>query len=431
MKTRYKLIFVIMLLSTFLSDSNAQRFYYFPDGKGGYFNLKVIDSSTNNVRDSLPAIFSSVDWDRKSGDDFVVAGLGFSASFVLDTSLTTRAVFPYNSRHRGFVNGICLFEYQWGIGALDVNGNIVIEPEYDYIFYSDDGLVALKRLARLSDNCFEALKVSYDGDTRQSFSIFMIDDEKITTEYAIGDGGAFYRSFTSEELIEEEYAGDSLIVDRTLAYGLHHMYECNFKDARDCFYECIASGASDEVLIEAAKYNILVCDMMMSGEPVPFLTEDSLGRYQIYAALNGIYGSYMQDMFASFYELPMIVRSARSEGRKVLPYKEYADKVFCCKAGLDPLSDGIDGLKVELQTLKENFLLPEFNESVRCDVSDGAFDTMIVSFSADDGVSFIYKTDKSVPDDVFRKSYYIDVFRFVLSVAEKYGFDTLMMTFPY
>ena len=109
MKTRYKLIFVIMLLSTFLSDSNAQRFYYFPDGKGGYFNLKVIDSSTNNVRDSLPAIFSSVDWDRKSGDDFVVSGLGFSASFVLDTSLTPRSVFPYNSRHRCFVNGRCLF----------------------------------------------------------------------------------------------------------------------------------------------------------------------------------------------------------------------------------------------------------------------------------------------------------------------------------
>lgn len=164
MKTRHKLIFIILLLFAFLSDSYAQRFYYFPDGTGGYFNLKVIDRNTNNVRDSLPAIFSSVHRNRKSGDDFVIAELGFNASFVLDTALTIRAVFPYNSRHRGFVNGICLFEYQCGIGALDVDGNIVIEPEYDYIFYSDNGLVALKRLCQMSDNCFEVLNVSYDGD---------------------------------------------------------------------------------------------------------------------------------------------------------------------------------------------------------------------------------------------------------------------------
>ena len=431
MKTGYKLIFFIMSLFTVLPDSYAQRFYYFPDGKGGYFNLKVIDSDTNNVRASLPAIFSTVYWDRESGDDFVVAELGFSASFVLDTSLTTIAVFPYNSIHRGCVNGICLFEYQCGLGALDADGHIVIEPEYDYIFYSDNGLVALKCLSHLSDNCFEVLKVPYDGDTRQSFSIFMPDDEKITTEYAIGDGGAFYRSFTSEELIETEYAGDSLIVDRTLAYGLHHMYECNFKDARDCFYECMSSGALDDVLIGAAKYNILVCDMMMSGGPVAFHAADPVDRYQIYAAINGIYGKDTQEMFASFYELPMIVRSARMEGRKVLPYKEYADKVFYSKSGLDPLSDGINSLIEELKYLKDIFLMSEFIEPVRCDVCDGVFDTMIVSMDADKRINFTYHTDKESFDNVFRKSYYIDVCRFIHSVAEKYGFDTLMMTFPY
>ncbi len=431
MKTRHKLIFIILLLFAFLSDSYAQRFYYFPDGTGGYFNLKVIDRNTNNVRDSLPAIFSSVHRNRKSGDDFVIAELGFNASFVLDTALTIRAVFPYNSRHRGFVNGICLFEYQCGIGALDVDGNIVIEPEYDYIFYSDNGLVALKRLCQMSDNCFEVLNVSYDGDKRQLFSIFMPDDERITTEYAIGDDGAFYRSFTSGELIEEEYAGDSLIVDRTLAYGLHHMYECNFKGASECFCECIASGSSDEVLIRAAKYNILVYDMMTSGGPVPFRTGEYIDRYQIYAAFNGIYGKDIQDMFASFYELPMIVRDARNDGRKVLQYTGYADKVFFSKEGLIPWSDEVDGLAMELRTLKDDFLISEFNESVRCKMSDDMFDTMIVSLDSDGIIHFNYNTDKDMPDNVFRKTYYIDVCAFVLSVAEKYGFDSLMMTFPY
>ncbi len=431
MKTRHKLIFIILLLFAFLSDSYAQRFYYFPDGTGGYFTLKVIDRNTNNVRDSLPAIFSSVHRNRKSGDDFVIAELGFNASFVLDTALTIRAVFPYNSRHRGFVNGICLFEYQCGIGALDVDGNIVIEPEYDYIFYSDNGLVALKRLCQMSDNCFEVLNVSYDGDKRQLFSIFMPDDERITTEYAIGDDGAFYRSFTSGELIEEEYAGDSLIVDRTLAYGLHHMYECNFKGASECFCECIASGSSDEVLIRAAKYNILVCDMMTSGGPVPFRTGEYIDRYQIYAAFNGIYGKDIQDMFASFYELPMIVRDARNDGRKVLQYTGYADKVFFSKEGLIPWSDEVDGLAMELRTLKDDFLISEFNESVRCKMSDDMFDTMIVSLDSDGIIHFNYNTDKDMPDNVFRKTYYIDVCAFVLSVAEKYGFDSLMMTFPY
>ncbi len=431
MKTRHKLIFIILLLFAFLSDSYAQRFYYFPDGTGGYFNLKVIDRNTNNVRDSLPAIFSSVHRNRKSGDDFVIAELGFNASFVLDTALTIRAVFPYNSRHRGFVNGICLFEYQCGIGALDVDGNIVIEPEYDYIFYSDNGLVALKRLCQMSDNCFEVLNVSYNGDKRQLFSIFMPDDERVAIEYAIGDDGAFYRSFTSEELIEEEYAGDSLIVDRTLAYGLHHMYECNFKDARECFCECITSGSSDEMLIRAAKYNILVCDMITSGGPVPFRTGEYIDRYQIYAALNGIYGKDIQDMFASFYELPMIVRDARNDGRKVLQYTGYADKVFFSKEGLIPWSDEVDGLAMELRTLKDDFLISEFNESVRCKMSDDMFDTMIVSLDSDGIIHFNYNTDKDMPDNVFRKTYYIDVCAFVLSVAEKYGFDSLMMTFPY
>ena len=431
MQTRYKLIFVILLLLAFLSDNYAQRFYYFPDGESGYLNLKLIDNDTNNVKDSLPAIFSSVHWNRKSGDDFVVAELGFNASFILDTSLTIRAVFPYNSRHRGFVNGIFLFEYQCGIGASDVDGNIIIEPEYDYIFYSDNWLVALKRLGQMSDNCFEVLNVSYDGDKRQSFSIFIPDDERITTECAIGDDGAFYRSFTSGELIETEYAGDSLIVDRTLAYGLHHMYECNFKDARECFYECITSGSSDEVLIRAAKYNILVCDMMISGVPVPFRTGESIDRYQIYAALNGLYGKDIQGMFASFYELPIIVRNARNDGRKVLQYTGYADKVFFSKEGLSPWSDRIDGLAIELRALKDDFLISEFNESVRCKMSDDMFDTMIVSLESGGRVHFNYNTDKDMPDNVFRKTYYIDVCAFVLSVAEKYGFDSLMMTFPY
>ena len=92
MKTRHKLIFIILLLFAFLSDSYAQRFYYFPDGESGYLNLKIIDNDTNNVKDSLPAIFSSVHWNRKSGDDFVIAELGFNASFVLDTALTIRAL---------------------------------------------------------------------------------------------------------------------------------------------------------------------------------------------------------------------------------------------------------------------------------------------------------------------------------------------------
>ena len=289
----------------------------------------------------------------------------------------------------------------------------------------------MKRLGQMSDNCFEVLNVSYDGDKRQLFSILMPDDERITIEYAIGDDGAFYRSFTSEELIEAEYAGDSLIVDRTLTYGLHHMYECNFKDARECFCECIASGSSDEVLIRAAKYNILVCDMMMSGGPVPFRTGESIDRYQIYAALNGIYGKDIQDMFASFYELPMIVRDARNDGRKVLQYTGYDDKVFFSKDGLIPWSDEVDGLAMELRTLKDDFLISEFNESVRCKMSDDMFDTMIVSLDSDGIIHFNYNTDKDMPDNVFRKTYYIDVCAFVLSVAEKYGFDSLMMTFPY
>lgn len=151
-----------------------------PDGKGGYFNLKVIDDKTNEVKASLPDIFSSVYWNRESCDDFVVAELGFSVSLVLDTSLAVRAVFPYNSVSGYFVNGICLFGSKDGIGALDVDGKIIIEPEYDHIFDFDNGLVALKNLETLSGNCFELLNTSYDGRKIQSFSIF-IPDEKIAS----------------------------------------------------------------------------------------------------------------------------------------------------------------------------------------------------------------------------------------------------------
>ena len=430
MKTIYRLTIAVWALLSFLPYSYAQRFFYLPDGKGGYFNLKVIDDKTNEVKASLPDIFSSVYWNRESCDDFVVAELGFSVSLVLDTSLAVRAVFPYNSVSGYFVNGICLFGSKDGIGALDVDGKIIIEPEYDHIFDFDNGLVALKNLETLSGNCFELLNTSYDGRKIQSFSIF-IPDEKIASDRVGNDEGEYYRSFTSEDLIETEYAGDSLIVERTLAYGLYNMYRCNFKDAKECFYECISAGSSNDWLINASKYNILVCEMMMSGEANPFRVTGPLDSYQVYAALNGLYGKNVQDMFALFYELPMIVHYNHNVGRKVLPYKEYADKVFYDKAGFHPYSDGIDNAVSELQTLKENFLISEFREPVRCNVVDGTFDTMIVSLGDDGSISFHYNTDKYVPDDVFRESYYIDVYGFILSVAEKYGFDRLMMTFPY
>lgn len=151
MKTNIPLI---LLLISFVFPINLYgqniNVKYLPAGESGKVLFSISSLSENNFNVSTDGIFSDVIISEDAGEKHVLASISvdlFSSDGILDATnyiwvcmtedLTIKFYYPVGTqRVFKFNEGISLFSlhYGWGkLGAIDQNGKVIMNPEYDYI----------------------------------------------------------------------------------------------------------------------------------------------------------------------------------------------------------------------------------------------------------------------------------------------------------
>lgn len=272
------LLLTTIFLSEFLFGQELKISYGGGSDNGGIlFSLSRLDSDGNVITKTDP-IFSKARIVKDSLMQYAIASIeitGYQSDKSIDfidrlwlcLNDKLRTVFHYpigTMEARGLQDGVSLFSYDRNfdiVGAVDSIGNIILQPEYEYITKNGMLLNGINKTMDESSTVVLQCSIFKQGNTESDYTYDVLIDKKIPillfihNEYfCLIDAKRF-----SWMLKEMEYDNDT----RLYLCAVHEMLNINYKTALSYFNQ-IAKKDSFKHL----ERNIKRCEELESASAV-------------------------------------------------------------------------------------------------------------------------------------------------------------------
>ena len=180
----------------------------------------------------------------------------------LDQGLEILFLYPFGTQYAyPFVDGISLFSFNRTngyMGAVDLKGNTVLQPKYDYITYTDKYLNGIvQSLSERHVVVFECNMFNREGSKLEyTYQVFLDNNVPIYTTVHNEYSTLVSTDSFSKMINDIETDNDT----RTYLLGIHEMLNMNFERAL-CYFGQVKDRPAFRMLIN----NICLCEKMLNA----------------------------------------------------------------------------------------------------------------------------------------------------------------------